>query len=59
MIISKSLGFPTTLEEDPQVRMKLENMPVPLDLEDVDRFMGPTLRAAYEGDFGLVPELRK
>lgn len=72
---SKSIGFPTTLKEagvppeqvevmaeaskDPQVRMKLKNMPVPLDVEDVDRFIRPTLLAAYEGDFGLVPELRK
>jgi len=74
MAFSRSIGFPTTLKEagvppeqvdlmveaakDPQVRMKLQNMPVPLDVGDVDSLIRPTLQAAYTGDLGLIPELR-
>ncbi len=71
--LSKGLGFPTTLAEagvakghlkrmvqaakDPQLKMKLQNMPTPMEAErgDVDRLMKPTLEAAYTGDLGLVP----
>ena len=70
----KSIGFPTTLKEagateehiekmvkaakDPQLKMKLQNMPLPMDAEkgDVDRLMKPTLEAAYTGDLSLIPE---
>jgi alcohol dehydrogenase len=70
---SKSLGFPTTLQEagvsrahikrmlqaakDPQLKMKLQNMPTPMEAEkgDVDRLMKPTLEAAYTGDLNLIP----
>ncbi len=70
---SKSLGFPTTLQEagvsrahikrmiqaakDPQLKMKLQNMPTPMEAErgDVDRLMKPTLEAAYTGDLELIP----
>ena len=37
--------------KDPQLKMKLENMPVPLTAETVDEFMGPILLAAKTGDF--------
>jgi len=71
--LSKALGFPTTLAEggvtkghlkrmvqaakDPQLKMKLQNMPTPMEAEhgDVDRLMKPTLEAAYSGDLRLVP----
>ena len=71
----KSIGFPTTLKEagateehiekmvkaakDPQLKMKLQNMPLPMDAEkgDVDRLMKPTLEAAYTGDLSLIPEV--
>jgi len=71
---SKSIEFPTTLKEagateehikrmiraakDPQLKMKLQNMPIPMDAEagDVDRLMKPTLEAAYTGDLSLIPE---
>lgn len=43
--------------KDPQLRMKLENMPVPLTADLVDAYMGPVLRAAYEGDLNLVRNL--
>jgi len=71
--LSKALGFPATLAEagvtkghlkrmvqaakDPQLKMKLQNMPTPMEAErgDVDRLMKPTLEAAYNGDLALVP----
>jgi alcohol dehydrogenase class IV len=40
--------------KDPQLRMKLENMPVPLTAEMVDEFMGPVLEAAATGDLELI-----
>jgi len=43
--------------KDPQLRMKLENMPVPLTADLVDAYMGPVLRAAYAGDLELVRNL--
>ena len=72
---AKKIKFPTTLREagatekhiermvnaakDPQLKMKLENMPVPLRAEagDVDKLMKPTLEAAYTGDFSLIPKI--
>jgi alcohol dehydrogenase len=69
----KELGFPTTLKEagateahiqrmlnaakNPQLRMKLQQMPVPMDAEkgDVDKLMKPTLEAAFLGDLNLIP----
>jgi alcohol dehydrogenase len=39
---------------DPQLRMKLENMPVPLTAEMVDDYMGPVLQAARTGDLALI-----
>ena len=71
---SKSLGFPATLAEagvskaylkrmiqaakDPQLKMKLQNMPTPMEAErgDVDRLMKPTLEAAFTGDLDLIPQ---
>lgn len=70
---SKSLGFPATLAEagvgknylermieaakDPQLKMKLQNMPRPMETEkgDVDRLMKPTLEAAFTGRLDLIP----
>lgn len=43
--------------KDPQLRMKLENMPVPLTADLVDAYMGPVLEAAYEGDLARVRNL--
>jgi alcohol dehydrogenase len=40
--------------KDPQLKMKLENMPVPLTAEMVDEYMGPVLRAAKTGDLDIV-----
>jgi alcohol dehydrogenase len=43
-----------TAAKDPQLKMKLENMPVPLTAEMVDEYMGPILRAARDGDLSLI-----
>ena len=71
----KELGFPTTLKDcgatpahldrmikaakNPQLKMKLNQMPVPMDAErgDIDRLMQPTLEAAFSGDFNLIPKM--
>ncbi len=43
-----------TAAKDPQLEMKLKNMPVPLTAALVDEYMGPILRAAVNGDFSLI-----
>jgi alcohol dehydrogenase class IV len=40
--------------KNPQLKMKLENMPVPLNAEMIDDYMGPILYAAREGDLSLI-----
>lgn len=40
--------------KNPQLKMKLENMPVPLTAEMVDEYMGPILQAAKTGDLSLI-----
>ena len=70
---ARDLNFPATLKEagatrehidrmlvaarNPQLKMKLQNMPTPMDAEkgDVDRLMKPVLEAAYSGDLSLIP----
>jgi alcohol dehydrogenase len=44
--------------KNPQLEMKLKNMPVPLTAAMVDEFMEPILRAAVSGDFSLIRNLR-
>jgi alcohol dehydrogenase class IV len=48
--IERALGA----AKDPQLKMKLENMPVPLTAEMVDAYMGPVLQAAKSGDLGTI-----
>jgi alcohol dehydrogenase len=43
-----------TAAKNPQLRMKLENMPVPLTAETVDEYMLPILEAAKTGDLSLI-----
>ena len=43
--------------KDPQLKMKLENMPVPLTAETVDEYMGPILMAAKTGNLSLIRTL--
>jgi alcohol dehydrogenase len=40
--------------KDPQLKMKLENMPIPLTVDMVDRYMRPVLWAARDGDLSLI-----
>lgn len=43
--------------KNPQLDMKLRNMPVPLHAELVDEYMGPILEAAWEGDFKRIKDM--
>ena len=43
-----------TAAKNPQLKMKLENMPIPLTAEMIDDYMGPILEAAAAGDLGLI-----
>ncbi len=43
-----------TAAKDPQLKMKLENMPVPLTAAMVDEYMGPILEAARDGDLTRI-----
>jgi alcohol dehydrogenase len=40
--------------KDPQLKMKLQNMPVPLTAEMIDEYMGPILQAAVTGDVSII-----
>jgi alcohol dehydrogenase class IV len=40
--------------KDPQLKMKLQNMPVPLTAEMIDDYMTPVLEAARKGDLSLI-----
>ncbi|MDR1732929.1 MAG: iron-containing alcohol dehydrogenase [Synergistaceae bacterium] len=46
-----------TAAKDPQLRMKLQNMPVPMELDQVDEYMGSVLKGAVTGDFAEVKTL--
>jgi alcohol dehydrogenase class IV len=43
--------------KDPQLKMKLQNMPVPMTAEMVDRYMRPILEAARDGNPALVKNI--
>jgi alcohol dehydrogenase len=43
-----------TAAKNPQLKMKLQNMPIPLSTEMIDDYMGPILEAAKTGDLGLI-----
>jgi alcohol dehydrogenase class IV len=40
--------------KNPQLKMKLQNMPVPLTAEMIDDYMGPILEAARDGNLSLI-----
>jgi len=44
--------------KDPQLEMKLKNMPVPLTADLVDEYMEPILRAAATGNFDLIRNMQ-
>jgi len=43
-----------TAAKNPQLKMKLENMPIPLTANMIDEYMGPILEAATGGDVSLI-----
>jgi alcohol dehydrogenase len=43
--------------KDPQLDMKLKNMPVPLSADKVDEYLGPIIRASVNGDLSLIRDL--
>jgi len=43
-----------TAAKNPQLKMKLQNMPVPLTAEMVDEYMRPILEAARDGDLTMI-----
>ena len=40
--------------KDPQLDMKLKNMPVPLNAAMIDEYMGPILQSAKTGNLALI-----
>jgi alcohol dehydrogenase len=46
-----------TAAKNPQLEMKLKNMPVALDATSVDEYMEPILQAAKIGDFSLIKQM--
>jgi hypothetical protein len=40
--------------KNPRLKMKLENMPIPLTAEMIDEYMEPILEAAKRGDIDLI-----
>jgi alcohol dehydrogenase class IV len=45
--------------KDPALASKLENMPVALHADTVDRYMGSVLDAAWQGDFSLIRNMEQ
>jgi alcohol dehydrogenase class IV len=43
--------------KDPQLKMKLQNMPVPMSIGQIDEYMGSVLEGAATGDFSKVKTL--
>jgi alcohol dehydrogenase class IV len=43
-----------TAAKNPQLKMKLQNMPIPLTAEMVDEYMGPILEAARDGNLKSI-----
>jgi len=43
-----------TAAKNPQLKMKLENMPIPMTAERIDDTMGPILEAAVTGNVALI-----
>jgi alcohol dehydrogenase len=44
--------------KNPQLKMKLQNMPVPMSSEMIDDYMGPILEAARDGNLSLIKNLK-
>lgn len=46
-----------TAAKNPQLKMKLENMPIPLSAQMIDKYMGPILDAAKTGDVTIIKNI--
>jgi len=46
-----------TAAKDPQLEMKLKNMPIPLTHAKVDEYMRPIIRAAVNGDLSVIKNM--
>jgi alcohol dehydrogenase len=44
--------------KNPQLKMKLQNMPIPLTAEMVDEYMGPILKAATDGNLSRIKNVQ-
>ena len=44
--------------KNPQLKMKLQNMPVPLKSDMIDDYMGPILEAARDGNLSLIKNVK-
>ncbi len=53
-ITGKHIERCLTAAKNPQLDMKLRNMPVPLHAGLVDQYMAPILEAAWDGDFSKI-----
>lgn len=51
--ISKAL----TAAKNPQLKMKLQNMPIPITAEQIDTYMKPILEAARDGDLSKIKNM--
>ncbi len=49
---------PSSAAKDPALKMKLENMPVPLTAETIDQYMRPILEAARDGDISRIKNVQ-
>jgi alcohol dehydrogenase class IV len=47
-----------TAAKNPQLKMKLQNMPVPLTADIIDEYMGPILEAARDGDLTVIKNVK-
>ncbi|WP_291637243.1 iron-containing alcohol dehydrogenase [Clostridium sp.] len=43
--------------KDPQLKMKLQNMPTPMTIDDVDKYMELVLRGAVSGNLDIIVEM--
>jgi len=43
--------------KNPQLKMKLQNMPIPLTAEMLEEYMRPILEAARDGNLSLIKNL--
>ena len=54
---TEHIGRCLTAAKDPQLDMKLRNMPISLNADLVEEYMRPILEAAWEGDFAKIKNM--